>query len=227
MPFGFNIPFGRKPDGIEISSINLKWKGKMHALPGLKSQTSKFKVTIPFANKAEGKSVIPGLKLQEKGEETITAVEVSQPFKLDGVTPQLPITIERGNKVEIVVDIEGPDFAYSGPLGITFGSKAVENVKVEITKQLVDYSGVKTDIPNTAEIMVLQKGVIFKKDIQLLKALSFGSEVTAMSVNEPFKLVSTDPKAPFKISDGNSWIVALYIQAPDFSYSGPLELSIK
>lgn len=227
MPLDLKRLFGRKNAEIEINAVNLRWKGKMHSLPGLSPESRRFKITVPFTNKTEGESAIPGLKMQKEKEETIMTIEVSQPFKLERVAPQLPITIQKGEKVGIEIEMLGPDFAYSGPLTITLGSKAVENIKIEITKQLVRYSGVDTEIPNTAEVLALEKGMIFKKDIQLLKAVSFGTEVKSMGVNDPFRLVSTDPKTPFRITDGNSWIVALYIQAPDFSYAGPFELSIE
>ena len=79
MVFGIKFPFSRENKQSAISSINIKWKGKMHSLPGIKPGSGDFSIRIPFSNKSEGESAIPGLKMQEKGAEVITAVEVSQP----------------------------------------------------------------------------------------------------------------------------------------------------
>jgi hypothetical protein len=216
----------RKKDETIITKVNIKWKGKMHQMEGFTVKEKTFDITIPFENKNSGVFAIPGLKLQKKEDETIKTIEISDPLKVIKVDPQVPFILKPGEKANIKVTIERPDYAYDGPITITMGTEAPNAIKIEISKQVIKYNGVSVEIPNTAEIMSTEKSNIFKKEIQLLKAVTYGSEVKGISANKPFNLVSTDPKLPFKVDDTNSFIVAFYIQAPDFSYAGPLELEV-
>lgn len=217
----------KKDDSAVITKVNIHWKNKMHQLEGMQVKTPQFEINLPFSNRNSGEFAIPGLKLQKKGDETIKAIEISEPFKLISTVPAMPLVVKPGQKVDIKINVERPTFGWEGPIAVKLIAEAPDNIKVEITRQIMRGKNGEFEIPNTAEIMSIERGNIFKKEIQMMKAISFGTEVRKVEVNKPFKLVSTDPKLPFKIDDSNSYIVAFYIQAPDFNYAGPLEFDVE
>jgi hypothetical protein len=56
--------------------------------------------------------------------------------------------------------------------------------------------------------------------------MSYGDTAKRIEVAPPFRFVSSDPKLPLRVDDTNSYIVELYIQAPEAPYAGPLEITI-
>ncbi len=212
---------------IDISSVNIMWNSSFHTLPGIKSTETVFEVKVPFANNNTVNELVKSIFKAGEGEIiTIKEVSVYKPFELVSIEPNLPININPNQKVEFTLKISGPKQNYSGPLSIKLVPVEYEKVKIEINKTRIIYNGKATDIDKSEMILTLPKGQIFKNTVQMYKALSYGAIVSKVSLNNPFKLISTVPKLPFKIDDNNSYLATFYIAAPDSNYAGPLELTV-
>ena len=212
---------------IDISSVNIMWNNTFHTLQGLKTFESQFDVKVPFANNNAVNELVKSIFKEGKGEViTIKDVSVYKPFELISISPSLPININPNEKVEFTIKLSGPKQNYSGPLSIKLVPEEHEHVKIEINKARIIYKGKSTDIDKSEMIITLAKGQIFINTVQMYKALSFGDIVSNITLNEPFKLISTDPKLPFKIDDSNSYLTTFYITAPNSNYAGPLEITV-
>ena len=68
---------------------------------------------------------------------------------------------------------------------------------------------------------------MFKQNLHLFGAVDFGGEVRKIEVLPPFAFVSSDPQTPFRIDNKTGYLIDLYIQAPQTSYGGPLEIRME
>ena len=228
----FNI-FKKKDKGrLSITSLNLRWHGQMHAMDGFTPKERRFTVTIPFQNKtAQDKLPFEALKQKFKAEEqppiTISEMQLSDPFKLVSVEPKLPRGVASGEKVEFVVTVDGPDYGYSGPLTVMLNSEEAGMIKVQINKVIVTTPMKSVEIENSAVILNMPKGGIFKNSIQMYKAMSYGERVDKVTLEKPFEFVSCDHQIPFTINEPSSYLVTFYIKAPDIDYAGPMEIKLE
>lgn len=213
---------------ITVTGINLKLHGRMHTLDGIEVKERQFTIDIPFKNKTHSDMLTDAalLKVEKAKILGIKAIEVADPFKLVSVNPRPPIELKADEQVDFRIVLEAPDVSYTGPITISFVSDNVETIHVEITKSVLVAKGSKIPIETSSRILNIQKGSIFSEKVQLYKALSYGDTIKNISIAKPFRFVSSEPKLPLKVSDPNSYIVNLYIQAPDISYSGELEIEL-
>lgn len=209
---------------ITISNINIYWKGNIHALPGIVSHERAFKVKVPFKNKKT--ETLSFLKQQERKPERIEKVETSKPFSITGVEPPLPISIPEGESVDIDISVEGPEFNYSGPLTLKLGTTAEEKIHVELPEIFLVKGDKRVRVNEHGEVHNLMKNQVFEVSIQMYKALTFGDKVSVVKTSKPFEFEGTSPQLPFKIDDRSSYVVTFMIKAPDFDYSGPLEIEV-
>ena len=122
--------------------------------------------------------------------------------------------------------LNAPPHNYSGPLTVSFESASEEVIHIEIARTVLNYKGKKTEIESSARMLNLQKNGIMVEKVQMMKAVAFGDTIGSAEAGFPFKLVSTDPKLPVKMDAPNGYIMSFYIQAPDHSYSGDLEITV-
>ncbi len=209
---------------VTITSINLKFMGETHSLTGREVRDKVFELSLPFQNKI-GSDLLPDMLKGPKL--TLNRIDVLPPFQLLEVSPKPPIDIEYMAKTFFRLKIRAPEVTYEGPLAISFGNEPKETVNINISKMTLANGANKVDLEDSAMVVNMQKGQIFKRSVQLYKILSYNDSVSGISLNAPFELVSTDPKMPFRLDRKDSYIMDLYIKAPDFSYAGTLDLVFK
>ncbi len=223
MKFG-NLFKSKKNFSIDIRNINIYWKGAIHTLDGIKSNKKIFSIVIPFSNKTTNHLLF--LKKQEGKPEIIKGIETTKPFKIINVDPKLPLSIPDGESEELNISVEGPDFNYSGVLALTFKSDLQPRVHIEIPDTYLIRGNKKIKVNANKELYNLMKNQVFEVSIQIYKLLTFEDTVEKVKINKPFKFEGCSPKLPFEIKDKSSYIVTFMIKAPEFNYSGPLEIEI-
>ncbi|MDE1857165.1 MAG: hypothetical protein KGH98_03740 [Candidatus Micrarchaeota archaeon] len=221
----FDALKGRKGPNLSVSSVNIKWKGRMHTRDGFQITENPFTVEIPFQN-VDGGTLFQ-FKSQAPEPLNVSKIEIAQPFVLESVSPGLPFQIKSGEKQVFSIKVRAPDYSYSGPLSITFTTQDQQLVHVEINKVVLHTPDKTVEIEKSAVMFNIPKGQIFKNDVQMYKAFSFGAQIKEARMSDPFKLVSSDPKMPFTVNVENSYIVSFYIQAPDSDYAGSLDVFLK
>ncbi len=228
-------PF-RKRSGTHVARTIIKWRGKMHALDeeGFEVRGSSFVKEIPFSNRASTNMLTesnvgnaPVFKAQKPKPVKITGIEVAPPFKLTHVEPQMPLEVQGDESVVLKLSIDVPEHSFNGALNVTINSEILESIHVELSKFTLKSNGRSVDIENSARIMSIEKGQMFSQAVQLYKIVGYHTKVKGLSVEPPFKLVSTGPKPPFEIDNPNSYIVTFYIQPPDTNYAGSLEINVE
>ena len=215
---------GRKPAArVRVTSINLKFMGNAHGIDGMDVDTPEFEVTIPFQNKM-GSGLLPdnlrGPPLR------ITRITVAEPFGLISVSPQLPVDVPYMGRTAFRIRIRAPQVTYEGPLSISFGNDAAENITINIKKVTLHYRGRSVELEESSIGASMQKSQLFKESVQLYKVVSFGDTVSRVEVSKPFELVNTDPPLPLKADKKDSYILGMYMKCPDFSYAGDLDITI-
>ncbi|MEM3841345.1 MAG: hypothetical protein QXN59_01460 [Candidatus Micrarchaeaceae archaeon] len=212
---------------IEIGTVNVRWRGSFHTLPGASSDTSRFVYVIPFKNTISQNELIKDIaKEQVPDTMKILGVNVAQPFKLVSVDPNPPFEIKAGEKVEIKLTIDGPTAKYSGPMAVTIVEDQPETVKIGVNRVVLHRGSKSFEIPDSSIMMEIQKNMVFANKVQIYKIMGFGETASSISVSPPFKFVSSNPKLPFTVDDPNSYLVELYIQAPESSYAGQLDVYV-
>ena len=213
---------------VVISNINIKFMGNMHSIAGMKVSSRLFDLKIPFQNKTHSDMLTEAasFKVQKARPIVVKKIEVMQPFKLNLVAPDVPLEVKPDQKIEFKMKIEAPNYNYEGPLMLNFVSDEIEMVHIEISKTVLSTNGKQTEIETSSRILSLPKGQIFSEKVQLLKALSYGDEIHKIEIEKPFSFVSSDPVLPIKIDKTNSYILNLYIQAPNNPYAGTLEIKL-
>ncbi len=220
--------FGGKKQKVTITTINLKLHNYVHSMGGRVVTEKTFTLDIPFTNKSHTDMLTQAAAFRtEKAKPIIiNSMSVAEPFKLVSVTPKAPVEIKADEKVDFKLEIAVPEHNYTGPMSVNFVSDATPTIHIEISKTILVRNGKKTEIETSSRILNLPKGQIFGEKVQLYKAMSYGDSAKSISIAAPFKFVSSDPKLPLKIDDTNSYIVELYIQAPDAPYAGTLEITV-
>lgn len=208
---------------VSITSVNLKFMGGTHSLKGVEVNSEVFDYTIPFQNKM-GSSHLPD---NLKGPSiAIKSITISEPFTLLEVTPSLPQDVPYLSRTMFTLKIRAPKLSYDGPLSINFGNDASGNIALSVQKVILSHKGRSADLENSEMTATMQKSQLFKKEIQLYKIISFNERINAIEVSKPFELVSVDPKLPITADKKDSYIISLYIKAPEFSYSGIMEIKL-
>ena len=219
--------FGKKAR-TTITAINIRLQGHVHQMAGVSSSEKVIEVKIPFKNKVHSDMLTEaGVFKSVKGKPiSIKEVKVSEPFTIASIEPKAPLEINSGDAVEFKISINAPPHNYSGPLTVSFESASEEVIHIEIARTILIYKGKRTEIESSARMLNLQKNGILVEKVQMMKAIGFGETISKAEMGFPFKIVSTDPKMPVKIETPNGYIMGFYIQAPDHSYSGDLEITV-
>ncbi len=210
---------------IKVTSISLGWSGTTHSLPGIDSEGSVFEAKIPFSNKVEG--IMEVLKAQSSAPVVISGFESSQPFRILSVSPKLPANVEANTTQVFTLKIEGPAYKFEGPLQLKMLSDTSGFVQIGVPKIIVHTRKGTTTLDEPARTMSVPKGNVFTFHLQMYRVLSYTDKVESVGVSEPFELVETTPMAPFSLEVKDSYVLELKIRAPDFSYSGNLEINFK
>lgn len=233
MAFNLGNLFKKKGNKkVTVTSINIRWRGSMHALGGFEVGDNPFTITIPFQNKTQ-QDALPfealkeKLKAQEKAPIRISGIDISTPFKLISVEPKPPVDVPSSVRVEFKMTVQAPDYTYSGPIAIALSSEEADMIKVQINKVVVTTPMKSVEIENSGIILNMPKGGIFKNSIQLYKAMSYGERVDKVTLEKPFEFVSCDHQIPFTINEPSSYLVTFYIKAPDVDYAGPMEIKLE
>ncbi len=229
----FNIFKKKDAKGvITITSVNLRWHGQMHAMDGFQSKESRFTIKVPFQNKtSQDKLPFEALRAKFKAEEEppimINGIQLSDPFKLVSVEPAMPKNVVSGEKVEFVVTVDGPEYAYSGPITVTLSTEEASMIKVQINKVILSTRRKSVEIENSGIILNMPKSGIFKNSIQLYKALSYGDVIDKVTIGKPFEFVESEPKLPFTVNEVSSFLVTFFIKGPEQDYAGPMEVKLE
>ncbi len=220
--------FGKRAK-TNITAINIRLQGHVHQLGGMSSSEKVLEIRIPFRNKVHSDMLTEaGVFRAAKGKPiSITAIKASDPFTIASVEPKAPLEVKSGEAVEFSIRLNAPAHNYSGPLTISFESASEEVIHVEIARTILAYRGRRTEIESSARMLNLQKNGILVEKVQMMKAVGFGDTVTRAEAGAPFRLVSTEPKLPAKMDSPSGFIMSFYLQAPDHSYSGDLEIAIE
>ena len=233
MAFNLGNLFKKKGEKkVTVTSVNIRWRGQMHAMGGFEVETNPFTITIPFQNKTQ-QDALPfealkeKLKAQEKAPIRITGIEASTPFKLISVYPKLPVDVPSSMRVEFKIMLQAPGYTYTGPVTISLGAEETGMIKVQINKVIVTTPMKSVEIENSGVILNMPKGGIFKNSIQMYKAMSYGERVDKVTLEKPFEFVSCDHQIPFTINEPSSYLVTFYIKAPDVDYAGPMEIKLE
>ncbi len=219
--------FGKKAK-TNITAINIRLQGHVHQIEGVSSSEKIIELKIPFKNKVHSDMLTDaGVFKSVKGKPiAIKEVKVSDPFTIVSLEPKAPLEIKSDEAVEFRISLNAPAHNYSGPLTISFEAATDEVVHIEIARTILNYGGKKTEIESSARMLNVQKNGIIVENVQLYKAMSFGDTLSRAEAAFPFKVVSTDPRLPVKLDTPNGYIMGFYIQAPDQSYSGDLEITV-
>lgn len=213
-----------KKANVVVSSVNVKWRGSTHSLGGISVRSDTFDIIIPFQNKPQEDFNLDFLKTQKRPPITITKIDVKEPFKLVSAEPALPKSVEENEKALFKLRIKPPDYGYEGPLGVELVTDNSDMVHVEISKIIISTKEKRTEIADKPLIMDLAKGQIFKQNIHLFGIIDFEAQINKIEAAAPFKLVSSDPKTPFRIDRKTGYLIDVFVQAPDSDYGGPMEL---
>ncbi len=225
--FGFLRGHGKEKKasaaGTNITSIGIRYLGDRHGLDGMQVHEKVFELSIPFRNKTGSDLLDDSLKRPDLKIENIS---VSKPFELVDVSPKVPIAVKYTEGVTLKLRIRAPDLPYSGPLEVSLGEKESGMVRVQIEKMIAVANGKKTVLEEAPSVLSVQKGQVLKRDVQLYKFMKYGDSVSKIDVSLPFVFSGSEPKPPFRIDEKNSYIISVFVLAPDYSYAGPLEIHI-
>ncbi len=213
-----------KAHRITVTSINLRYMGETHSLSGKEVREKVFEVYIPFQNKL-GNDLLPD-NLKGPGM-SVSRITVAPPFELVSASPRLPVQIDYMSKVIFTLRVKAPDVTYEGPLVVSFGNEQAESVNLNLKAINLHSKGRSLELENSGMIINMQKGQIFKRSVQLYKIFSFGDRITGIEVNDPFGVVSTEPALPLSVDKKDSFILGIYLKAPDFNYAGTVEITFR
>ncbi len=220
--------FGKKKWAM-ITQINLKYNGEIHSVEGMEAGSKIFTVTVPFTNRRYSNALVDAGIIKASDFEPISLKDIvaTQPFKILSVEPKLPRKVGTEERVEFKISVEAPDYAYSGPMTLEFLEENKEIVHVELTNVIVSAMSKEIVAESNMNMFNVPKNHIFQQNLQLLKILDYGAKVESITVDKPFEFEGSSPKLPFVINDASSFIVSIYVKAPDSNYAGPLAIRIR
>ncbi len=222
-----SMPFlSRKKDRnkVVITSISLRFMGAVHSMQGISSDKQIFYVNIPFQNKM-GSNLLPGnlkgppMKIKE--------IKVSLPFKLLESSPQLPSEVQFMSKTVFRLKVEGPAVNYEGPMSVTINDEPEETIGLNIKAIVLRKGSERAELQNSSMRLSLQKGQIFKTELQMYNILKYNDKISKVRAALPFIVESTDPAAPTAVDRKDSYVMKIYVRAPDSNYTGDLEIIVE
>ena len=220
------LGIGKKRNGpaTSITTINIAYMGDRHSLGGMQAGGEVFEVRIPFQNRTGSDMLADEIKRPDL---RVESASVSAPFELLDVSPKLPIAVKYMQSVVLVLKLRAPKIGYAGPMSITLNDKAASTARLEISRIAAVRNGQSYSLEDAPSIANVQKNQVLRRDVQLYRFMKYGDAVKGISVNKPFAMSGSEPKAPFTIDKADSFIVSVYVLAPEHSYSGPLEFTFE
>ncbi len=222
----FSIPFISKKKGykVTITNISIRFMGAVHGIPGITSEKQVFYVNIPFQNKM-GSNLLPD---DLKGPSmTVKEIKITPPFKLLEVSPKLPSEVKFMDKAVFKLKVEGPSVNYEGPMSITMNEEPADNIGLNIRAIVLSKGSQRVVLENSSMRLSLQKGQIFKTELQMFNILKYNDSITRVKVAPPFTVESTDPAFPTTVNKQDSYVMKIYVKAPDSNYTGDLEVIVE
>ena len=206
--------FARKPK-VQITAVNIAWKGTTHQLGGVAVKGDRVSIDIPFSNLPVGGSA----DHPQMSAETVMGIDVDPPFMIHSINPLLPISIANA-KVVFKLDIGIPKYAFTGPVNLHFSS--TRSVTVEINKVIVRPFGRPVEVLNDHRIFRAEMGKDFEFTIRLPASID-GKLVGLVTLSPPFDSGSSAP-SPFTTAGQE---LKVTVRAPQFNYSGPMEIELR
>ena len=217
---GLGRIFGKKY-AANITSVNINYMNSIHELPGIKAKDKEFELKIPFKNKTASdlpeEINRPDLRIDE--------ITIQKPFQLLSVSPQLPIVLHYGESTEITLKLRSPELAYTGPLFINMQAKSPDAVHISISSVKLVREGRSFEIEDSSRSLYLAKGEVFKQDVQVRSIVHEGEMLNGIQVSKPFEFVKAGTALPVQVS-GSSFVLSIFVKAPDYNYSGPIEITL-
>ncbi|MGC9205144.1 MAG: hypothetical protein ACP5FN_02625 [Candidatus Micrarchaeia archaeon] len=214
----------REGSKISVSSISIKYMGQVHNLPGVDFDGNEFEVKIPFSNKPEYDFIAKELKGKAV---TIKNISVEKPFQIVSIEPKPPCAISFGSSTDFVIKVKAPSISYYGPMNLEFEREEESVVHLGISHISLLHNGNSVEIEDSAISTNVNAGEIIKVGVQLYRILKHKDIVESIKVSEPFEFAYTEPKLPVKLDEEDSYILEIFMKAPAFSYSGPIEIELK
>ncbi|MDE1861014.1 MAG: hypothetical protein KGH72_04855 [Candidatus Micrarchaeota archaeon] len=216
--------FNRNQPGVKVTAVNIKFLGETHGLAGLTPPGNVFSYDLPFQNKIGSDLLIDDLKGPKM---TVSGISVREPFKLLEASPKPPVEVPYLEKVTFKLKIEAPMVSYEGPLAIDISSGSNDSISMSVKKVTLHYKDVAVDLEDSAMLLPIHKGQVFRKRVQLYKVMSYRMKLDGVDVNKPFEVVGTQPKLPLSLDKKDSYLLDIFIKAPDFNYAGNLDLTFR
>jgi hypothetical protein len=217
----FFVGRGKKKAKFSISSINIEYMGEVHSLPGIEEYSEQFEIKIPFSNKPQYDFIAKQLKDKNI---TIKGITVEKPFQLISIEPKLPCTIAFGSSDEFKLRIKAPSTSYYGPISIGLERDNESVVHLGISHISLLHNGKVVEIEDSAISTNVKAGEVIKVGVQLYRIMKHLDTVSSIKVGKPFDFAYSEPKLPIKLEDENSFVLEVFMNAPTFSYAGPIEI---
>ncbi|EQD28805.1 hypothetical protein B1A_20990, partial [mine drainage metagenome] len=131
------------------------------------------------------------------------------------------------SKTVFRLKVEGPSVNYEGPMSITMNDEPTETIGLNIRSIVLSRGKERAVLQNSSMRLSLQKGQIFKTELQMFNILKYNERISKVSAVPPFNVESTDPKAPAVIDKKDSYVMKIYVRAPDSNYTGDLEIVVE
>ncbi len=203
--------------------MNIKFLGGTHSLGGLTPSGETFEYVIPFQNRM-GSDMLPD---SLKGPSVrISKIMLGPPFELVSVEPSLPVDVQYKSKISFKLRIKTPSMAYNGPMSVDFGNDSAGNIAVNVHKVILRRGENSVELENSEIVATMQKSQVFRKEIQLYQIMSLNDTLKSVEVSAPFELVSVEPSLPVVADRKDSYMISVYIKAPQASYSGDMEIRL-
>ena len=104
-------------------------------------------------------------------------------------------------------------------------AKSQNAVHISISSIKLAREGRSVEIEGSGRSLYIEKGEVFKQDLQVRSVLHEGEMLNGIQVSKPFEFVKAGTALPVKVL-GDSFVISVFIKAPDYNYSGPLEITM-
>ncbi len=210
---------------VNVTSVNIKWMSEQHTSTGFPVEENPFLYELPFQNKSQ-LNIVSFLPAQEQIPVKIKEITVKAPFAIESLSPRLPVVLKNDERAAFKLRIKAPDYNYEGPLGIEVIPDKTDNIHMEITSTIINVPGSPQAKAPAKLILDVPKMQVFVQKINVPQLLVSEATISKIEVSKPFVIIGSEPKAPFKFTEGSGHTITLYLQAPQFNYAGPIEITL-
>ncbi len=199
---------------VLITSVNISWKGTSHQLGGIAVKGNSASIDIPFSNHTPEN----GADLPQMPMERVTGIDVDPPFVLHSVTPAPPTSIGQ-ERIIFRLEVGVPGYSFSGPLNVHFAS--AKSVSIEINRMTLRPFGKAPETMDDRRIIREERGKEFEFAVRI-PAWIDGKQVGSVRISPPFDQ-KEGGRVPFSMEGSE---MRLTLKAPEFNYSGPMEIEL-